>query len=263
MGKKDTVTFEEFKEEIELTDKQYGQEEDLYFLVNKIIRSTLPDNMTVRDVHILQKPPESKEFQGREHFIAYGQAPDFVILDKEFKQSEKNQSSLVYGCVEIKQFKKSDDFDTIKDKIIELKKKEKKSKNKESVLESIEEKKKKVNNEKGEENKEKQNNEDNKPVKKYIMTIGEETETISNKVSELIRECIFFKKVLFTNLKQWYFLEYKGKVEKKEENVEKYTISMSKIKIKKLYNYSVYDSEKQGKVRFAKFLAELDDINWK
>lgn len=263
MGKKDTVTFEEFKEEIELTDKQYGQEEDLYFLVNKIIRSTLPDDMTVRDVHRLE---QSKKFPGRECFRAYGQTPDFVILDKEFKQSEENQSSLVYGCVEIKQFKKSDDFDTIKDKIIELKKKEKKSKNKESILESIEEKKKKVNNEKGEENKEKQNNEDNKPVKKYIMTIGEETETISKKVSELIRECIFFKKVLFTNLKQWYFLEYDGDIEK-EENVEKntvsYTISMSNITIKELYNYSEDISELLGKVRFAILLSELDDIKWK
>ncbi|MCR5815289.1 MAG: hypothetical protein K6F91_00230, partial [Ruminococcus sp.] len=126
MGKKDTVTFEEFKEEIELTDKQYGQEEDLYFLVNKIIRSTLPDDITVRDVHKLQKPPESEEFQGRKHFIAYGQAPDFVILDKEFDQSKDKQKKYVYGCVEVKQFKKNRDFRKIEKKLNNYKENNKK-----------------------------------------------------------------------------------------------------------------------------------------
>ena len=255
MGKKDTVTFEEFKEEIELTDKQYGQEEDLYFLVNKIIRSTLPDNMTVRDVHKLQKPPESEDFQGRKHFIAYGQAPDFVILDKEFDQSKEDQEKNVYGCVEIKKFKKvsKKSEDDVNDTIKAI---NEKHGEKIVIIKTIDIVDKNDNVDKN----------NKKEIINYSMRVG--NEDINNKsiLSELIRECIFFKKVLFTNLKQWYFLEYDGDIEK-EENVEKnivsYTISMSKIKIKKLYNYSEDVSERLGKVRFAILLSELDDIKWK
>ena len=102
------MNIEEYADELRLIKKQYGQEEDLYFIINALIRQSLPKHMTVRDIHNAQKA-DNTAFPAREHFRKYGQAPDLVILDKEFDQTkESGQGKYVYGCVEIKNFIKAE-----------------------------------------------------------------------------------------------------------------------------------------------------------
>ena len=105
--------YEEYREyfkELELIQRQYNQEEAYYFIINKLIRDSIDDkDISVRDVHKVSTltGENANKLSGRnKHLIGYdGQAPDFVILDNRFKESEDgNQSDKVYGCVEIKAF---------------------------------------------------------------------------------------------------------------------------------------------------------------
>lgn len=107
--------YEEYREyfkELELIQRQYNQEEAYYFIINKLIRDSIDDkDISVRDVHKVSTltGENANKLSGRnEYLIGYGgQAPDFVILDNRFKESEDgNQSDKVYGCVEIKPFSK-------------------------------------------------------------------------------------------------------------------------------------------------------------
>lgn len=105
--------YEEYREyfkELELIQRQYNQEEAYYFIINKLIRDSIDDkDISVRDVHKVStlRGENANKLSGRnKYLIGYdGQAPDFVILDKDFDESEaKDQSDEVYGCVEIKAF---------------------------------------------------------------------------------------------------------------------------------------------------------------
>ena len=107
--------YEEYREyfkELELIQRQYNQEEAYYFIINKLIRDSIDDkDISVRDVHKVSTltGENANKLSGRnKYLIGYdGQAPDFVILDNRFKESEDgNQSDKVYGCVEIKPFSK-------------------------------------------------------------------------------------------------------------------------------------------------------------
>lgn len=104
--------YQEYFNELELIQRQYNQEEAYYFIINKLIRDSIDDkDISVRDVHKVSTltGENANKLSGRnEYLIGYdGQAPDFVILDNRFKESEDgNQSDKVYGCVEIKPFSK-------------------------------------------------------------------------------------------------------------------------------------------------------------
>lgn len=104
--------YQEYFKELELIQRQYNQEEAYYFIINKLIRDSIDDkDISVRDVHKVSTltGENANKLSGRnEYLIGYGgQAPDFVILDNRFKESEDgNQSDKVYGCVEIKPFSK-------------------------------------------------------------------------------------------------------------------------------------------------------------
>ena len=104
--------YQEYFNELELIQRQYNQEEAYYFIINKLIRDSIDDkDISVRDVHKVSTltGENANKLSGRnEYLIGYdGQAPDFVILDNRFKESEDgNQSDKVYVCVEIKPFSK-------------------------------------------------------------------------------------------------------------------------------------------------------------
>lgn len=104
--------YQEYFNELELIQRQYNQEEAYYFIINKLIRDSIDDkDISVRDVHKVSTltGENANKLSGRnEYLIGYdGQAPDFVILDNRFKESEdEDQSDKVYGCVEIKPFSK-------------------------------------------------------------------------------------------------------------------------------------------------------------
>lgn len=102
--------YQEYFKELELIQRQYNQEEAYYFIINKLIRDSINDkDISVRDVHKVStlRGENANKLSGRNNYlIGYdGQAPDFVILDNAFNESEDgNQSDKVYGCVEIKPF---------------------------------------------------------------------------------------------------------------------------------------------------------------
>nr|MCR5816252.1 hypothetical protein [Ruminococcus sp.] len=185
---------------------------------------------TVRDVHKLQKPPESEEFQGRKHFIAYGQAPDFVILDKKFDQSKDNQKKYVYGCVEVKQFKKNDDFNTVK-----------------KILYSL------------------QKPETNIKIYSHSKNVYMNNKLVNKLQGELLKEIVCFRRVIFTNGKTWYFIKASKSI-KCITNIRlvvgaNHSVSFKDedIEITKLYDYSEKTTEKQGIINFEKFKVELEE----
>lgn len=102
--------YEEYFNELELIQRQYNQEEAYHFIINKLIRDSINNkDISVRDVHKVStlRGENANKLSGRNNYlIGYdGQAPDFVILDNAFNESEDgNQSDKVYGCVEIKPF---------------------------------------------------------------------------------------------------------------------------------------------------------------
>ncbi|MBE5924225.1 MAG: hypothetical protein E7271_07145 [Lachnospiraceae bacterium] len=108
------MTLEEYMEELYLMDKQYGQEEELYPLINILLRqSGSVAGLSLRDVHNASKAESIKH---RELLKGPSGFPDLVILDKEFGEDGGNPSNdnnqYVYGCLEAKindDFKPMDD----------------------------------------------------------------------------------------------------------------------------------------------------------
>ncbi|WP_028511060.1 hypothetical protein [Ruminococcus sp. NK3A76] len=178
----------EYYDELMLIDRQYGQEEDLYYIINRVIRETLPEYMTVRDIHNMALPSERvlRELPGRECFTAFGQVPDLVIVDKRFDQSREGQRQYIYGCVEIKKFKNDNSVERIVESLgssldtLRIQKRTKLIASKDSNV------KKKVT--------ETVIMKNNKPV----TDKGE---------AEVLRELIHFKKMILTDGIRWYYLK--------------------------------------------------------
>ncbi len=109
------MTLEEYMRELILMDKQYGQEEELYPLINMLLREN--DNvkhLSVRDVH-------NHAGSGVTHEMIYGYSsfPDLVILDEKCdlnsmvsleKKAIEEQAEIMYGCVEVKNYKEDLSF---------------------------------------------------------------------------------------------------------------------------------------------------------
>ena len=119
-------TLDEYMEELNLMKKQYGQEEELYPLINIMLRKWGNlEGCSIRAVDngkYAQKDKKRKELPGRAYLGKYCAFPDIAILDKKFdaakrvleedekvkyeKENGKYENPLdyIYGCVEAKKF---------------------------------------------------------------------------------------------------------------------------------------------------------------
>ena len=99
------MTLEEYMEELYLMDKQYGQEEELYPLINILLRqSGSVAGLSLRDVHNGAKAEGEKN---RELLKGLSGFPDLVVLDKKFgDKNNDDNAKYIYGCVEAKTRKK-------------------------------------------------------------------------------------------------------------------------------------------------------------
>lgn len=119
MSTKDNrMSLKEYMRELILMKKQYGQEEELYPLINMFLRSNdsvLKDRLSVRTVASGRTGYDEENTQNIVRNMLYGYAsfPDLVILDEKYdplkintddndKNSIKYQKNLMYGCVEAK-----------------------------------------------------------------------------------------------------------------------------------------------------------------
>ena len=106
----DKMTLEQYMRELWLMNKQYGQEIELYPLINMLLRADEDmKNLSIRDVHNGRKTVKRDH---RKYIDGFGSFPDLAIFDESFPNlSEKNSpeeenivSNLqkIYGCVEVK-----------------------------------------------------------------------------------------------------------------------------------------------------------------
>ena len=110
------ITLEEYREELELMEKQYGQEEELYPYIYMLLREA---GYTIKySVRSIAGARRAKSVNGRELLMGYGAFPDIAILDKNFLRNENGQYQpgeeikKLYCCVEAKK---------IKDKLLDIK----------------------------------------------------------------------------------------------------------------------------------------------
>ena len=105
------MTLEQYMRELWLMDKQYGQEEELYPLINMLLRDGAnTEKLSIRDVHKGQRiKTENKNMnvEQRKYIDGFGSFPDLAIFDESFpdlSDEENIVSNLkkIYGCVEAK-----------------------------------------------------------------------------------------------------------------------------------------------------------------
>lgn len=104
------MTLEQYMRELWLMDKQYGQEEELYPLINMLLRDGVnTENLSIRDVHKSQriKADNNKNVKSRKYIDGFGSFPDLAIFDESFpdlSDEENIVSNLkkIYGCMEAK-----------------------------------------------------------------------------------------------------------------------------------------------------------------
>lgn len=108
------ITLEDYLRELNLMDMQYGQEEELYPLINMMLREN--DNvkeLSIRDVHngMNREDLGDKNIKIKRDLFCgfYKGFPDIVLLSKDFNPSEtknkkeiENYNNLMYGCIEAK-----------------------------------------------------------------------------------------------------------------------------------------------------------------
>lgn len=93
------MTLKQYMRELWLMDRQYGQEEELYPLVNMLLREGgNTENLSIRDVH-----RAGTCIAGRRFIYGYASFPDLAILGEEFENTdEKSNLNYLFGCVETK-----------------------------------------------------------------------------------------------------------------------------------------------------------------
>lgn len=102
------MTLEQYMRELWLMDKQYGQEEELYPLINMLLRDgPNTEKLSIRDVHNGQRiktENKNKNVEQRKYIDGFGSFPDLAIFDESFPEKENIDSNLqkIYGCVEAK-----------------------------------------------------------------------------------------------------------------------------------------------------------------
>ncbi len=97
------MSLKDYFKELDLMDKQYGQEEELYPLVNMILRANCnfeKEGLSLRDVH------QSKGGKKRKRLLnGYKHRPDLVILDEIYEpdnDKELDMQSKMYAAIEVK-----------------------------------------------------------------------------------------------------------------------------------------------------------------
>lgn len=224
------MTLEEYMRELILMDKQYGQEEELYPLINMLLREN--DNvkyLSVRDVH-----RSRGKGMVREMLYGYASFPDLAILDEDcdlrfdkcgnllkyiekrksrikkkddkwiaereayFKLIEEDekktvgtQAEYMYGCVEIKKYYEPLEIEEIDKESVKI------------CLETQEENQKSEYILKIKDSIEKQ-------VYKVYKVYNSEGK-ISN-FGQLVGELLWYGKVLYTNGIVWKYLEIEKSV---------------------------------------------------
>lgn len=105
-GEVDKMTLEQYMRELWLMNKQYGQEEELYPLINMLLREgSNTENLSIRDVHDSEK---AEGISHRKYIDGFGSFPDLAIFDEDFpnenESANKKNTILenIYGCVEAK-----------------------------------------------------------------------------------------------------------------------------------------------------------------
>lgn len=107
------MTLEQYMRELWLMDKQYGQEEELYPLINMLLRDGVnTENLSIRDVHKSEriKADNEKNVKSRKYIDGFGSFPDLAIFDESFPEGKEPKIDEVentilkniYGCVEAK-----------------------------------------------------------------------------------------------------------------------------------------------------------------
>lgn len=103
------ISLQEFRNELKLMEKQYGQEEELYPYIYMLLREAgFTQEYSVRSV---ARARRAKSVKGRELLMGYTAFPDIAILDKSFFENEKgeyqpeNEIEKLYCCVEAKKIK--------------------------------------------------------------------------------------------------------------------------------------------------------------
>ena len=106
------MTLAEYMRELVLMKRQYGQEEELYPLINMLLRykqdgnenddkkknDNLKENMKHLSLRQVANAVRIKEDETRNLMMGYGSFPDFTILDEGYGLNNKK----MYGCVEVK-----------------------------------------------------------------------------------------------------------------------------------------------------------------
>ena len=103
------ISLEEYKCELELMKKQYGQEEELYPWIYMILREAgITKKYSVRSVAGARS---AKDVNGRELFMGYAAFPDIAIVDKSFMSGEEYNYEVeidkLLCCVEAKELSES------------------------------------------------------------------------------------------------------------------------------------------------------------
>lgn len=106
----------QYMRDLQLMKQQYGGEEELYPLVNILLREGENMNsLSIRDVH---EGKGAKNTVIRKYIDGWGSFPDIAIFDERFGSAnidEVENLKYIYGCVEVKkeypQFLK--DFDEV------------------------------------------------------------------------------------------------------------------------------------------------------
>lgn len=109
------MTLEQYMRELWLMDKQYGQEEELYPLINMLLRDGAnTEKLSIRDVNKgkrIKTENENKNVEQRKYIDGFGSFPDLAIFDENFpegqepKNGEEGENTIlknIYGCVEAK-----------------------------------------------------------------------------------------------------------------------------------------------------------------
>ena len=85
------MTLEQYMRELWLMDKQYGQEEELYPLINMLLRDGAnTEKLSIRDVHNGQNiKKENKNVEQRKYINGFGSFPDIAIFDESFPEGQE------------------------------------------------------------------------------------------------------------------------------------------------------------------------------
>lgn len=83
----DKMTLEQYMRELWLMDKQYGQEIELYPLINMLLRdSANTKDLSIRDVHNGRKTVKRDH---RKYIDGFGSFPDLAIFDESFPEGQE------------------------------------------------------------------------------------------------------------------------------------------------------------------------------